>query len=370
MLDERVYWLWLQHAFGAGSEKPVSLGKRFKSLEEFLEQGPQFWAGFEFVNDKDLFSLVNFTVEQAQAQLEYCEKIGQKVITFSCDKFPLKLKDIDSAPAVLFYKGTFPDFDNELVVSIVSSRKSSDSAILNAQRLAYDLAKAGAVVVAGGTSAVDVAVHRGAIKAGGRTVCVLPSSLDVQYSLGEGSLRDEIVESGGCVITEYPVNTNVTKGSYLVRNRIITGLCNALVVVKARMNSGTMLLASIAKRQNKDIFVVPGELYDEYSEGTNQLLKENAIPLLSFEGVLQQYSQLIGGKVDRNMSISEKIKINIETLSDNAKMVYNSLDMGNTHISQLEKNTNLDISKVLSALTELELAGIIEAHFGQRFTLR
>lgn len=371
MMDEQVYWLWLQHAFGVGSAKPISIARRFDSLEEFYKGKERLWYQFQFISEGEMGALKSFTANDAQAQIEYCGKIGHNVIAYCDDLYPAKLRNIEIPPAVLFVKGELPKFDEHLTISVVGSRKASDGAIKLTEKISRELSNEGTIVVSGGAIGIDTASHKGAMSGTSPTVAVLPCSLDYPYLMQNQNLRTKIVEKGGALLSEHPVNSAVYKGNFAIRNRVIAGLCNGLLVSEAAAKSGTMLTVAHATKQNKDIFVFPGDVNSPTTSGSNRLILDGAIPVLEVRDILDEYKYLISKEnKTKNLLKAENSDKTVPTgLSQNADMLYTVLTSEPVHVSALCELTNLKISKVLAAITELELMGYIKTYSGQRCSL-
>ncbi len=367
ILDQRAYWVWLQHAFPIGSEKPISIGRRFDDLEEFYKGGKNLWYDFEFIKDMDVKALESFTPENAMAQIEYCESCGQEVITYGDYLYPEKLMTIPNPPAVLYVKGEIPDFDTRLTISVVGTRKASDTAISITEKISNELSNEGAIVVSGGALGIDTASHKGALLGKNPTVAVLACGLDYPYLMQNQSLREKIVENAGALITEYPINTAVNKGSFLIRNRIIAGLCDGLLVSECGNKGGTMITVKHAIEQNKQVFAFPAQVGNDSTQGTNKLIQDGAIPVLEVKDILGEFS-------DKYIKESQVKKENLgkeenfpQGLSKNAIMIYTIMDKEKLQLNQIAEKTGLRISQVLSAVTELELEGYIKSYSGQRF---
>ncbi len=378
MINRKAYWLWLQHAFGAGSAKPFKLLEGLNDIEDLYSKGSEYWSSFKFVTDKEKFSLNNFTLEDAQAQLEYCEKLGHKIVVYSDERYPEKLKEINSPALALYYKGEFPQFDEKLVIAVVGSRNIDENTIKMTEHLCYELARGGALIVSGGALGIDSAAHKGSMRGMGKTTAFLPCSLDINYLMSNQILRNQIITKHGCLMSEYAVNTNVNKGSFDVRNRLISGVCDALLVVKAKKKSGTMLTAAHATKQNKDIFAVPGDVDDEYSEGTNLLIQDGATAVTRADDILEQYAHRFKQEnvfnaekiVSRYCEMKKTGKRSTDILSVKAKMVYETLCDTPIHISEICSMTGLKVSQVLSSVTELEILDYIEIYYGQRYSIK
>ena len=154
-MDNRVYWIWLQNAFGAGSPKPVQLVRRIGSAEKLYQGGTRLWSSFSFVSDKELAALNAYGAEQAAAALEYYLKLGQKVITPDDEDYPVLLKEIYNPPAVLYVQGDLSILSDAVSISIVGTRKASQNGLNAAREIAYGLALKNAVVISGGALGID-----------------------------------------------------------------------------------------------------------------------------------------------------------------------------------------------------------------------
>lgn len=371
MIEEKAYWMWLQHAFGPGSAKPVRIGKRFSCLEEFFKGGRGLWAGFSLISERELAALGSFSPTQAQAQLEYTRKVGQEAVAYCDEEYPEILKHIDDPPAVFYVKGELPDFDNVLAISVVGSREAGEIHIKQTELISYELSKEGAVVVSGGALGIDAAAHRGAMRGAAPTICVLACGIDFPYLMENQMLRGRVVEKGGALITEYPVNTGVNRGTFSVRNRIISGLSQGLLVAAAAKKSGTMLTVAHATKQNKDIYAMPGQLGDPLAEGPNLLIRDGAKQVLSAEDILEEYRGRYRKEaaIPRAAAAVKPLGAKPVGLSGNAQMVYAAVGTAPEHLSAIIAKTGLRASQVQAAATELELMGILRSYSGQRYAL-
>jgi DNA processing protein len=394
--DKRAYWVWLQHAFGPGSTKPRTIFNRFLNLQEFYEGGASLWAQFKFITDREVSALYNYTIAHAQAALNYAESLGQRVITPEDDEYPELLWNIKDPPSVLYVKGELPNMDEVLGIAIVGSRKANDASLAIANKLAYNLSKAGVVVISGGAIGIDSEAHKGAIMGASPTLCVLGCGLDVQYLMQNEHLRKQVIEKGGALITEYPPGTGLQKGTFQARNRIISGLSKGVVIVCAAQKSGTMITARRATEQDRDVFAVPGSPADEQSYGPNNLIKDGAIPVLDAEDILNEYSSLYKFKTNINVYSNRTKEVNSDRdkpksepiieyitdendkpqepedvkVSENARKVLSVLTGEPIHISEIAKLTGLRTALISAAMTELEIAGLASDFAGKRYALR
>ncbi len=372
MISEKAFWLWLQHGFGAGSVKPVSVGRRFDDIGEFFEGGKTLWAQFDFIRDREIEALSGFSPQDAMAQIEYCEKIGQKIYTYVDDEYPEKLRNISCPPAVLFVKGQMPDFDNILTISVVGSRKANESAVKMTELISYELSKEGVIVVSGGALGIDTAAHKGAMRAFAPTAALLACGIDYPYLMQNARMRNSIVEKGGALISEYPMNMPVNKGNFVVRNRIVSGLCNGLLVSQSAEKGGTMLTVKHAVDQNKDLFAFMGDTADPNSVGSNRLIRDGAVPVFSVNDILDEYKHLAEKRIGKKDILDMIVESDPDVpkgISTAAAVVFGVLKKEPVHVSYICEMTGLKISQVLAAVTELELTDNAKTYSGQRCSL-
>ncbi len=369
------YYIWLQLCLGQGS----------KTFSELLEKAllPKDIYSMDFNERKKigLFSKgelekINKTpISKAEQIIKQCEQSGIKLIKYDDDAYPATLKNLCDPPMVLYIKGGFPDFDNTPVISIVGPRKVSEFGKKAAYSLGYRLARAGMTVVSGGAVGSDTYAHIGALKANGKTVLIMGCGFNVNYLEENHALRSHI-EKCGCLISEYPPDTPITRFTFPVRNRLISALSLGTVVVEAGVRSGALLTANHALEQGRDVFVIPGSPERAEYKGSNALLRDGAKPLLDASDIFNEYITLFPDKIDierafkkepKSTKPQKNKKILNETLSNEAKIVYNCLDTQKFYPDELETGLNAD--KLLSALTELEMEFIIRALPGGQFEI-
>ncbi len=401
-MDKRAYWLWLQHAFGAGSPKPWSIFNRFRGgIEEFHSGGAPLWNSMKFISEKEARMLFAYTISEAEMMLEMSEKLGHHVITPEEDKYPEALRNIYDPPAVLYCKGEIPDVDNSPAIAIVGARKATERGINAATSFGYQLAISGAAIISGGAVGIDSAALKGALRGMGKTVSVLPCGLSNGYLIENFALREKITESGA-LVTEYPMETGVTKGTFQVRNRLISGFSCAALIIEAAKKSGSLITAKHAKEQNRDVFVFPGEGYPDYSgkecEGSDALIHDGAKAVFTADEILIEYRRRFASQKPHKpveASGERKARVTVQpnmplitqmaalasmpvfserneadtAISEDARKILLALSAEPKHISELEAATGISTSKLLGTITELELEGKIKAHSGRRYSL-
>lgn len=384
-VDNRAYWVWLQHAMGAGSSKQNRILSSYRTLADFHDEGMKGWLLEGYFTHVELSKLSSFSVLDASALIEYSEKIGQQVVTPECGAYPEPLKQIHNPPCVLYVKGTLPDFLAVPSISIVGTRKATATGIATARSFAFELAKQGAIIVSGGALGIDTASHKGALQAGGKTVCVLGCGIDFNYLMGNAQLRAAIANSGA-VISEYPPNTQAINSNFPIRNRIISGLTLGTLVIEAAGKSGSLITADYALEQGRDVFAVPAGIFSPVSQGVNNLIKSGAKPVSNSGEILEEYLYRFPGKINLNDSSTNVIfhepitldydegktvskPLNTADFSADAAILYSNLANAPCHISQLEHLTGFPTPRLLTAVTELELAEKIQSHSGRRYSL-
>ena len=201
--------------------------------------------------------------------------------------YPERLRNIDDPPKELYCLGNLELLNYKNNIAMIGSRNCSSYGERAAKDFAYNLAKEGICIVSGLAKGIDSFSHIGALNAKGKTIAVLGSGLDNIYPKENIKLVEEIINNNGLVISEYPLGPKPLKYHFPARNRIISGLSDSVLVVEARRNSGTNITVDFALEQGKDVFVIPGNIYSKTSDGTNFLITEGAVPVLSYRDILR-----------------------------------------------------------------------------------
>lgn len=201
--------------------------------------------------------------------------------------YPERLRNIDSPPKQIYCLGNLELLNYKTNIAMIGSRNCSLYGERAAKDFAFNLAKEDVCIVSGLAKGIDSFSHIGALNAKGKTIAVLGSGLDNIYPKENIKLVESIIKNNGLVISEYPLGTKPLKHHFPARNRIISGLSDGVLVVEARKNSGTNITVDFALEQGKDVFVIPGNIYSKTSDGTNYLITEGAIPVLSYKDILK-----------------------------------------------------------------------------------
>ncbi|OJU16328.1 MAG: DNA protecting protein DprA [Clostridiales bacterium 43-6] len=411
------YWIWLQSALGYASPKPIRVLEHFENAEEFYHAGLDRWKNTQLFTPKELKSLRDTSLKDSDKIIRLCQRKYYRILTPEDENYPKRLLRITTPPAVLYVKGSMDGIDDEVVVTMVGTRKSTDRGNKTAAILAYRLAQGGAIVLSGGAKGIDTHCHLGALEAGGRTIVVLGCGLDYPYLAENHGMRCRAAEEGA-VITEYQPSQGASKFSFPQRNRIMAALSLATVIVEAGERSGALITADQALEYGKDIFVIPGSIMDREYTGNNKLLRDGAKPIYSAMDILSEYiceyphrmslehsavpigednvidefpkndiiEKIERKKTKKEKEPSEKTSTKKEIkedntgglfvkpttpdfLSESAVKIYESFTNYEMPFDILSSNSKIPASEALRAITELELFGLIHAIPGNRYAL-
>jgi DNA processing protein len=286
------------------------------------------------------------------AYLRALEEAGLRWLSRSDPRFPARLASIHDPPPGLFLRGTAgPELLADPSVAVVGARSCSDYGAHVARSLGRELAAAGVVVVSGLARGVDGWAHRGALDATGKTVAVLGCGIDRDYPRAHASLAQQIAATG-LIVSEYPPGVAPAPWRFPARNRIVAGLAAATVVVEARERSGALITADLALEEGRDVLAVPGEITASLSCGPNALLRLGAIPVTCVEDVLEA------------VGIGSPETLKTPRLDGPAAVVLEALAAGAASADEVAGATGLSASSVAAVLTQLELAGLVEARSG------
>ena len=302
--------------------------------------------------------------KEAEAELHFIEKQAIQPLFFLEDAYPARLKPIDNAPILLYYKGT-ANLNHARIVSIIGTRKPSTLGVATCEQLVEDLAAYEVLIVSGLAYGIDVTAHKTCLAENIPTVGVLGHGLQKIYPAQHRSIAYKMIEHGG-LLTEFTSNTEADRENFPMRNRIVAGMCDAVVVVETAKKGGSIITAHFANDYNKDVFAFPGRVNDKHLQGCNHLIKTHKAALiesakdigyiLRWEEVDQQKNntqgQLFVNLTDQEQSIVDLLK--------------NKEGMG---IDQLTYETNIASSQLAPILLGLEFKGLLKTIPGKRYLL-
>ena len=286
-----------------------------------------------------------------------------KVLSLTDKDYPTNLKYIYDPPSTLYVEGKIIPEDN-IAIAIVGSRRATHYGLQNAQKLAYELAAKGISIISGLARGVDSAAHRGALRAGGRTIAVLGSGLNVIYPRENKALAREIAQNGA-VISEFPEDTPPFKENFPRRNRIISGLSLGVVVVEAAKRSGALITANCALEQGREVFALPGKIDSFTSQGTHNLIKDGAKLVESSEDIIEELEPLMAEYV-RQAKSESKAKV-APNLPQEEREIYSCLTSEPVDIDEIMQKVALPYGRLLTSLLKLEHKKLVKELPGKLF---
>ena len=309
MRDENtLYWLWLAEKCGIASKQFGRLIEKYDDPFDVYRLSEDEIEQLEGINGALRAKLCEKDLENSYSILKYCKENRVDIISYGDSRYPARLKNIEDAPILLYCLGHFPDFNSALCIGIVGTRKMSEYGKQSAYKIGYELSSAGAIVVSGMALGVDGAAASGALSAGGRTGAVLGCGISVVYPKEHTKLMEEISRKGA-VITEYPPAEAPHGHNFPKRNRIISGLCQGVLVVEGAAGSGALITARRAIDQGREVFALPGKIDESNSEGPNELIREGAYPALCSDDILRHYDFLYHDVIDYSKHTKAKRKV-------------------------------------------------------------
>ncbi len=350
MQDERLYWVGFNHIKGIGAVRTRKL------LDFFGKLSTAWQAPFQSLKAAGLPDKAIESLKQKRITLDLeknWDSINQKgiqILTWLDEDYPRHLREIDQPPPVIYYKGQILPQD-DWAVSIVGTRRVTVYGRQITHDTALYLAGNRITVVSGLARGVDAIAHQAAIEAGGRTIAVLGSGVDVIYPPEHKKLADAIIQQGA-IVSDYPPGTAPEGSNFPPRNRIIAGLSRATIVIEAGEKSGALITAKFSIDQGRDVFAVPGSILSPMSKGTNNLIQNGAIPLTNPKDVLEtlNYSQIIAHQAAREILTSNPLETRI----------LQALSHEPVHVDEICVKLDLPVGEVTAALTMMELKGMVQ----------
>lgn len=280
------YWIWFATIEGLGPIQKKKLLEIYNTPEKVFNTKLEELEKIEFLRDGIAQKIYDSRENPLLPKYEeYIEKHNIKIINICDEEYPKMLKEIYDPPITLFAKGNISLLNYQNSVAIVGCRNATKYGLKAAKEIAYELAKENILIVSGMAKGIDGEGHKGALEAGGKTIAVLGSGVDVPYPLENIELYKDIIQNG-LVVSEYIVGTKPEAGNFPARNRIVSGLAQGVVVVEAKANSGSMITVDFALEQGKNVYAVPGNINSPNSTGTNELIKTGAQLITSYEDVI------------------------------------------------------------------------------------
>ena len=394
------YLIWLTTRRSLRPEQATELIRRFGSAEAVYFAGEEEY-GEVPIAPLTRADLSDKSMDGVERILADCDRLNLRILTSQDAEYPERLLQLPDYPLVLYVRGRLFRFDEELAIGMVGSRKCSEYGKRMAGKLAFDLTRAGALIVSGIAQGIDACSLKGALQAGGAAVSVLAGGVDVVYPRENRWLYEDVA-AAGALISEAPPGTRPDGWRFPIRNRIISGLSVGVVAVEAERGSGTLITAERALEQDRDVFAVPGPADAPMSTGTNGLISKGCAKLVRGAGdILEEYTlrfphklrraeavpeeerqarlavepaPLLAETVDRPASAPERLEEKpaadgavLAALADQEKEILSLLFQSALTADELIGRTELPARRVNSALTVLQVRGLIQEIPGRRF---
>lgn len=377
----------------------------FGTAERIYEMTERDYLHAEGFERRWLEALLDKSLDGAEQILAACDEQDIRLVNYAEPAYPERLKNIADPPALLYYKGSLPDFDNEAVICVVGSRKCSAYGLLHAKQFSKLISASGGIVVSGGARGIDSMALMGALDSAMPVVCVLACGLDIVYPPENRDLFREVA-AHGCLMSEYPPGTPPERRNFPVRNRLLSGLSLGVLVVEAPDRSGALITANCALDQGRDVFAIPGNLGVKQCEGSNRLLREGAMMVDNGWELLREYLHLFPDKLSdgRKREARERlyqqrfcnappvytpvVNVEVKALADNADdslysdkaetvpaltgdeaQVFAQLTATPILADELVARTGIPAQRLLAALTMLQIKGLVEKKAGNRYAM-
>ena len=382
------FWLWLTELPGLTNQTRLALLRHFPTPEDVYYADPAEVLLTEGITREQAELLEDKDCAAAERVLADCGELGLHIVTISDAAYPNRLRNIFDPPCLLYVRGRLPAFDDEAAVAVVGTRDCTPYGVSCAEKLGLGLAAGGALVVSGLARGIDSAALRGALRGGGTVTAVLGNGLDVVYPRENRYLYEDIAASGA-LLSEYPPGTPPEGRHFPVRNRIMSGLSLATLVVEAPERSGALITAGTALEQGRDVFAVPGPIDAPASVGCNRLIRDGAGLVTDAWDILAAYAPRFPEKLHREGAREEPAVLGYQARQrTEPKEVPPSLSLSNNDLSltddqirllrtlteepmlvdDLIEETEIPTRRVLSALTVLEIEHLVTQHPGKRYT--
>jgi DNA processing protein len=371
-------WIALNMTPGVGPRAATKLLERFGSPDAVFQARRTELESLR-LKPETIESIVKKEFEdKAAAELENVKALGGDVLILDDGSYPPMLREIADPPMTLYVKGDWQGCFDQPCVAVIGSRMCSTYGENASEMLARDLASRGICVVSGLARGIDAAAHKGAIRGGGKTVAVLGTGIDNVYPRENTRLVKEILESGGCVVSQFPLGTPPLKDNFPYRNRIISGLSLGVLIIEASERSGSLITARLASEQNREVMAVPGNITSGNSYGTNYLIKAGAKLVQQWQDVVAELpseiaASILPPKIDKggNGNSTRQSDLMPADLNESEKRIWPLLPVDDSvHIDVLLETSGLSFGDLNSALVALDIRDLIRVLPGKNYARR
>jgi DNA processing protein len=360
-------WISLNMTPGVGPRKATQLLEKFGSAENVFHATRGELESLRLRAETVESILKREFHEKASEELNKVKEIGGDVLILDDGSYPYLLREIADPPITLYVKGAFEACFEAPCVGVIGSRKCSTYGENASEMLARDLAENGICVVSGLARGIDTAAHRGALRGRGKTIAVLGTGIDNVYPKENKKLTEEILDSGGAIVSQFPLETPPLKDNFPYRNRIISGLSYGVLLVEASERSGSLITARLAMEQNREVMAVPGNITSRNSFGTNYLIKSGAKLVQQWQDIVAELppeisARILPPKLDAKPAEEEPKQpaLTPANLSDNERRIWSRLSADEPkHIDVLLDESGLSFGDLNSSLVQLDLKDLV-----------
>ena len=377
-METLVYLMWLHLKFKSIPLESAKLLSYFHSAEAIYKAGLKEYEECGITNKVLLSALMDKRLAKANSEIKKAKEQGVQLLAYGTSSYPAILCEIADPPLILYVKGDASVLHRRNIFCIVGTRESTVYGLSAALGVSEQLARCGMVILSGVAMGIDSAAHRGAVRGGGKTIGVMGCGLDIDYPAGNAEVKNDIIKNGA-LISEFPFGTRPLPGNFPLRNRILSAFSLGVAVMEAGERSGALITARYAAEQGRDVYALPGNISNPKSSGTNALIRDGASVLLSAEDILTDYILRYPEYFDLNEPdepvssalLSEETVESLKnpSVSGEEKLLYKCLKKEPIHINVLSRESGLDISKVQTLITMLQIKGKIKEHPGNYYSL-
>jgi DNA processing protein len=358
--QDKKYWVGFSHIPGIGRVRLAKLLNYFGSLEAAWRATPAQLKAAGI--DDSTVEAVRHTrpVVSPDAEMEKLERLGVRVITYREDSYPARLKEIYDYPPLLYVRGSL-EVGDEWCLAVVGTRRATGYGRQVTEEIVTELARNKITVVSGLARGIDTVAHKSALDAGGRSIAVLASGVDIIYPAENSGLANNLMENGA-LVSEYPLGCRPRPENFPRRNRILSGLSLGVLVVEAGQGSGALITANLALEQNREVFAIPGSILSPGSKGTNHLIQEGAKLVTDCSDILEELNLTT---VARQLEMKTVLP---DAGSDEA-LLLTKMGTESSHIDQICRSSGLPVATVSSLLTMMELKGLVRQTGAMNYVL-
>jgi DNA processing protein len=362
--NKKIAWLSLYMIPGLGNIVLKRLIERFGDPETVLEADLPELMNVEGMRRDIAGKIMNRSLStEAEKELRNAERCHARIITYTEPSYPAFLREIYNPPMLLYVKGREIPL-TQTFVGVVGSRNPTHYGRKAAEKIALGLARRGAGVVSGLARGIDAAAHRGCLRGNGFTIAVVGTGIDVVYPASNKALFKQI-ETNGAIVSEFVTGTPPEPRNFPIRNRIISGLSRGTVVVEATKKSGSLITASLALEQGREVFAVPGSIDSFKSTGTHFLIKQGAKLIENADDILDDFGFAGKGRAGRGVP-GEPCGVHRD-LDELERKIYEIIGDYPMHMDNIVRLGKMEVSKVAGILMKMELEGIVKQLPGKMF---